>query len=274
MMPASKDEILWRHLRELPYFRAALRAVEDSFYQGLDLPEPVLDLGCGDGQFASVAFAKRLDVGLDPWKGPLREARTRGTYRLAVRASGDTMPFPNEWFASAVSNSVLEHIPQVDAVLMDLARVMRPGGRFVFCVPNQRFPQLLLGNQVLQGVAWHSGAEAYSRFFNRISRHVHCDPPEVWRERLARTGFEIEKSWDYFPPKALHVLEMGHYFGLPALVTRKLTGRWILAPNRANLALPWAVTRPILDSPISEQGAYTFYITRRTSAGPSQRLAV
>ena len=63
-----------------------------------------------------------------------------------------------------------------------------------------------------------------------------------WRERLARTGFEIEKSWDYFPPKALHVLEMGHYFGLPALVTRKLTGRWILAPNRANLALPWAAT--------------------------------
>ena len=75
MNGTRSEEILWRHLRDLPYFRAMVRAVEDSFYQGLELPAPVLDLGCGDGHFASVAFDHPLDVGLDPWWGPLLEAR-------------------------------------------------------------------------------------------------------------------------------------------------------------------------------------------------------
>ena len=37
----SVEEILWQHLSDLPYFRAMVRAVEDKFYQGLELPGPV-----------------------------------------------------------------------------------------------------------------------------------------------------------------------------------------------------------------------------------------
>ena len=33
-----------------------------------------------------------------------------------------------------------------------------------------------------------------------------------------------------------HALDLGHYFGMPSLVAKKLFGRWILAPNRWNLA--------------------------------------
>ena len=34
----------------------------------------VLDVGCGDGHFASVTFDQPLDVGIDPWAAPLRHA--------------------------------------------------------------------------------------------------------------------------------------------------------------------------------------------------------
>ena len=116
-LKVGSDPILWRHLSALPYFRAMLRAVEDRFYQGLELPEPVLDVGCGDGHFASVAFDHPLTVGLDPWAQPLREARQRRAYRMVLQADGAHMPFADNTFASAVSNSVLEHIPPVEAVL-------------------------------------------------------------------------------------------------------------------------------------------------------------
>ena len=56
------DAILWRHLSSLPYFRAFLRSVEDRYYQDISLAAPILDLGSGDGHFASVAFEKKLDV--------------------------------------------------------------------------------------------------------------------------------------------------------------------------------------------------------------------
>src|SRR4030067_586403 len=74
--PASRT-ILRRHLNALPYFRALIRAVEDQFYQGLSLPRPLLDIGCGDGHFASVALDRQLDLGLDP--SPIvRGAAARG----------------------------------------------------------------------------------------------------------------------------------------------------------------------------------------------------
>lgn len=260
--PVSED-ILWRHLRDLPYFRAMVRAVEDRFYQGLELPAPVLDLGCGDGHFTSVAFDHPLDVGLDPWWEPLLEANTRHAYRMLVRSDGAKIPFPDGYFASAVSNSVLEHIPHVDEVLDEVARVVRPGGRFVFCVPNHRFPQLLLGTQTFQTLGLKGAADWYSRFFNRISRHKHCDSYEVWKERMDHIGFTIEQHWDYFPANALHRMEVGHAFGLPALVSKKLTGRWVLARGRANLFVPFQIAKDVFMNPISPEGVYSFYITRK-----------
>jgi SAM-dependent methyltransferase len=264
MSPAQSEEILWRHLRDLPYFRAMVRAVEDSFYQGLELPGPVLDLGCGDGHFTSVAFDHPLDVGLDPWWEPLLEARKREAYRMLVRSDGAKVPFPNGYFSSAVSNSVLEHIPHVEEVLAEVARVVCPGGRFVFCVPNHRFPELLLGTQSFDRLRLKGAAGWYSRFFNRISRHQHCDSYETWKTRLDRVGFSIEQHWDYFPADALHRMEVGHVLGLPALVSKKLTGRWILSTSKINLWLPWRITRRVFLDPISPEGVYSFYITRRS----------
>ena len=106
-------------------------------------------------------------------------------------------------------------------------------------------------------------SESYSRFFNRISRHAHCDSQAVWKQRLEKSGFTIEKCWDYFPPKSLHVLEAGHLFGVPSLVARKLTGRWILWQSRINLWPTWLITHPHVVDPISDQGAYSFYIARK-----------
>jgi ubiquinone/menaquinone biosynthesis C-methylase UbiE len=117
----SKD-FLFLHVRDLPYFRGLLRAVESEFYQDLDLAGPIYDLGCGDGHFASLTFDHKIDVGLDPWHGPIHEARLRGAYRSLVEADAARTPFPDGHFASGVSNSVLEHIPHIQQVLNETAR--------------------------------------------------------------------------------------------------------------------------------------------------------
>jgi SAM-dependent methyltransferase len=261
--PQSMD-FLFAQIRALPYFRGLLRAVESSFYQGLSLPSPVYDLGCGDGHFASLTFGHKIDVGLDPWHGPIHEARRHGAYLALVEADAAYAPLPGRHFASAFSNSVLEHIPEVDAVLAETARLLKPGAPFVFCVPNHNFLGSLSVARFLDHVGLHSLAGAYRRFFNRISRHHHCDDPEAWANRLHEAGFEIEKYWHYFSPSALAVLEWGHYLGLPSLICRKLFGRWILVPQDWNLALIRRMLRRYYNEPIpQERGVYTFYVTRR-----------
>jgi SAM-dependent methyltransferase len=262
--PSQPKDYLGLHLRDLPYFRALLRAVEARFYQDLELPAPTLDLGCGDGHFASIAFQRQLEVGLDPWAGPIREAARRGAYRSLVRADGSRIPFPSATFASAVSNSVLEHIPRIEAVLEETARVLQPGAPLAMCLPNHNFNPSLSLTRFFKGIGWARTGRAYSRFFARISRHVHLDAPEVWLTRLDQAGFVVERWWNYFSPEALGVLEWGHYFGLPSLVSRRLTGRWVIAPTRWNLWLTRRLVQPYFDQqPIQEAGVCTFFVARR-----------
>ncbi len=263
MTNAPKD-FLGIHLRDLPYFRAMLRAVEARFYQELPLAAPTLDLGCGDGDFAQIAFDRRLEVGLDPWTEPLREARQRNVYQGLIQADAGKMPFPTGHFASAVSNSVLEHIPHLDEVIMETGRVLRPGAMFYFCVPNHFFNPNLFGVQFFEKLKMPGMTKKYMGFYDRIARHQHLDSPQVWQHRLEKAGFEIVRYWHYFSPDALHVLEWGHLFGLPSLVVKKLTGQWHLVKSDWNFALIRSILQRYYDEEIPQPtGTCTFYIARK-----------
>lgn len=260
----SQRDLLWLNIRELPYFRGLMRAVEGRFYQDLPLESPTLDLGCGDGHFAQITFSRPLEVGVDPWYAPLREAKLRQSYSLLIHAYGQTMPLPDGTFSSAVSNSVLEHIRDVQPVLNDLARVLKSGGTFYFCLPNQNFDPNLSIARLLDRIGLKGLGDAYRRLFDRISRHVHLDPPEIWQHRVEEAGMKVVRHWNYFSPTSLSDLEWGHYFGLPAWVAKKITGHWILLPARWNLALTrkiversWQETQP------REDGVCTFFICQK-----------
>jgi SAM-dependent methyltransferase len=250
-------------MQTLPYFRALLRAVEADFYKELHLAAPVLDLGCGDGQFASQVFKKLIDVGIDPELTSLLEAKGYAAYKDLLQTVGAKLPFPDGYFASGFSNSVLEHISDLQPVLNETARVMRKGALFLFCVPNHRWQENLSVSGFLKRIGLKGLARAYVRLFTRISRHVNMLSPEEWEKRLNAAGFEMERYWHYFPPAALHALEWGHYFGLPSWIARALTGRWVLAPGRWNLGITERAIRKCAEGGKDEAGTYTWYVARR-----------
>jgi SAM-dependent methyltransferase len=255
--PANPRDYLWNQLSELPYFRALLRAVESRFYEDLPVIAPVLDLGSGDGSFAAQTFVRPLDVGIDPWLGPTREALRQRSHRLLALASGAHLPFADCSFQTVVSNSVLEHIPDLEPVIVEAFRVLRPGGYLLFCSPSDHFTDWLLGAKLF--------GDAYRRWFNRISRHQHCDSPATWQRRLESAGFQVERIWYYFSPRALQTLELGHYFGLPNLLAKKIFGTWVPFPSRMNPYLRFldATLRPIYDEPPGDTGAYLFGVARK-----------
>jgi len=261
--PDPHPDTLWLHLRELPYFRALMRAVEASFYPGLTLPAPTLDVGCGDGHFVTVAFQRQIEVGIDPALNSLKEAARRGGYARLFQADGAFLPFPNDYFASGISNSVLEHIPHVEAVLSEIQRVLQPGAPFVFCGPNPRFLDALSISNWLDRLRLKPLGDRYRAFFNRISRHYNSDSEEVWGSRLAEAGFSLDRCWNYYAPDALQVTEWGHYFGLPTLFWRLTTRRWILAPERWNLWLTERYTRRHFRPEPHPEGVCTFYVAHK-----------
>lgn len=179
-------------LQALPYFRALLRAVEADFYKDFELTAPVYDLGCGDGHFASQVFTQKFEVGLDPAFVSLQEAKRWSAYGGLVQALGHRAPLAGGHFASALSNSVLEHIPNLQAVLNETGRLVRQGGLFLFCVPNHRWPHNLSIANWLSKLGLKALAAAYVRLFTRISRHINMLSPEEWAARLDEAGFDIE----------------------------------------------------------------------------------
>ena len=101
----------------------------------------ILDFGCGTGG-NSVVYAEIGDViGIEPDASALRFAAGRsepGTPPPGVaycRAVGTALPLAAGSFDVVVASDVLEHIADDRAAVAEIARVLRPGGIFVFSVP-------------------------------------------------------------------------------------------------------------------------------------------
>jgi len=101
----------------------------------------------------------------------------------------------------------LEHIPHIDEVLAETARVLKKDAPFYFCVPNPRYLTELSISHVL--------GSGYTEWFRKISRVAHADEPDVWKERLERAGFELVRYWHYFSPASMRVFRMGTLFWRP-----------------------------------------------------------
>jgi SAM-dependent methyltransferase len=151
--------------------RAALRAVEAAGFATLPpLAGRVLDLGCGDGAFgARVAPAARR-YGVDTSPDRLRLAA--GTGALVVRADAAALPYPAASLDAVIANSTLEHLPDPAAAVREVARVLRPGGRFAWTVPVAA----VLDNLHFAGVA------GYRDRFTAYWEHATMLPAAGWAD--------------------------------------------------------------------------------------------
>jgi SAM-dependent methyltransferase len=91
----------------------------------------VLDLGCGTGH-SWQELSPRETVGVD-----LEAAALEGQGRETRRADMRALPFAEDSFDSVVSIQSIEHVPDPERVLAEVARVLRPEGRAVFVTPNR-----------------------------------------------------------------------------------------------------------------------------------------
>jgi ubiquinone/menaquinone biosynthesis C-methylase UbiE len=105
----------------------------------------VLDCGCGYG-FTLQVLAELTEsqlVGLAADSDRVEQTRRdlAGSPRVTV-VHGDAraLPFADAAFDHAVCSEVLEHVPDAAAVVRELGRVVRPGGRLVITVPSAAFP--------------------------------------------------------------------------------------------------------------------------------------
>jgi SAM-dependent methyltransferase len=243
--------------------RILVRAAECELMSKETFARPLLDIGSGDGSFARALFDEPVDVGIDNSRPQMIRSMPENIYRHLVQSHGDRLPFKDGVFGTAFSNSTLEHTPDPAAILADMCRVLRPGGVAIITVPSEYFPQFLLGTTLLMGLHLRKGADAYGRFMNRVSRHVHIQPPAVWRGWIEDAGMVVDEWRYYFSHRDTMLLDVAHYVSLPSIVTRAALGRWVLWPGKAQYLPYKQVLSPFSSPGSSERGAYAFFRCRK-----------
>ncbi|HET7563986.1 MAG TPA: class I SAM-dependent methyltransferase [Gemmatimonadaceae bacterium] len=210
-------------LRELGPSLGLWRAAEVAVLREVTYEPPVLDLGCGDGAAVSRVLS-RVAFGVDPDTRTLERAARRGIYEQLLPVRVEALPMRAASMSTVVSNSVLEHIPRVDAVFHAVHRMLRPRGRFVFTTPTEAFSDALtfpLG--------------PYARWRNRQYGHVNLWPLRRWRAHLERAGLELEYTRTYLRPSLVRMwdaldltqqLRMGRA-GIVSAAWHRLPDAWL-----------------------------------------------
>lgn len=219
------------YLRIAPLALALFRAAEARALASVSLPRPLLDLGCGLGEFGRVFFDQPADVGLDISRTDLRVAGACGPYRHLVQADGRRLPFRDGAFASVLSVSVLEHIDQVHHVIPEVWRVLRPGGVFAFTTPSPKMGQMLFYSRLLTAVGLGPAGRWYGRVVDRFFHHVSLKPLEEWSAMLESAGFRVREARHTVPPNLTAAFDLTLPGALPSQIGRFLGGgRWVWRP--------------------------------------------
>ena len=179
----------------------------------------VLEIGTGTGSMLHELIARGVRAEGVELRQELIDEALRFFGPLPIqRVSGTALPFPDAAFDVIVSFDVFEHIPDSDAHLEEVRRVLRPGGSYLLQTPNK------WTNTVFETIRWRS----FTRF-----REDHCSLHTLAQldARLRRLGFE---------PRAYDVPVVNDFFR--AKVRQYTGGAGVLALRVINpdrLPLSW-----------------------------------
>ena len=91
-----------------------------------------LDVGCAEGRYSRMLAARGAVVtGFDPCRALVAAATARHPAGKYLIASAEDIPFPSATFDLAVCYLVLIDVPDFRRAILEMARVLKPGGRLV-----------------------------------------------------------------------------------------------------------------------------------------------
>lgn len=233
-----KNNFFKNYLKQAPIPLSLERSLECEILSKQEFIHPILDIGCGEGLFAYILFNEKIDLGIDPDEKELNRSKEYGIYSELIKCFGDQIPKTSGTFNTIFSNSVLEHILDIEPVLKEAHRLLSDTGNFYITVPTNLFDQYSVINQILKGIRLNKAAAKYRKFFNNFWRHYHYYDIPGWKKILAKNGFEVVQSQQYCGKNIALLNDFLAPFCLLSFISKKILNRWYVSRFLRSLIAP------------------------------------
>lgn len=225
------DNFFPRYLKEAPVTLALERCLECEILSRQEFKHPVLDVGCGDGLFASILFNEKVDLGIDPKRRELDRARKYAIYEELIQCFGSDVPKEDRSFNTIYSNSALEHVKDLESVLKEAHRLLSDEGNFYVTVPTDFFEQYTIVNVILTELRLESLAKRYRILYNRFWAQYHHYPVQEWINLFEKNRFKVAQTIEYGSKSICLFNDFLAPFSIQSWFVKKVFKKWTLVPK-------------------------------------------
>ncbi len=186
----------------------------------ISFPRPILDLGCGFGEFAGVFFKSKVEVGVDINSRDLFLAAKGQKYKRLLCEDARKLSFKSNSFKTVISMSVLEHIPGTEIAISEAYRVLKKGGLLIITVPTTNLNNQLFYPWVLRKLHLFKLADWYIKKFHKVFKHESLFSPEKWYAILKNCKFKIIRKENTISPLMVKIFDLSLVFAFPSQLLR------------------------------------------------------
>jgi SAM-dependent methyltransferase len=201
---------------------------------------PILDVGCGDGLFAKIAYGGAEVWGIDIDAEESRHAQASRAYQQVVLADITRAWMPPGFFKTCIANCSLEHVPNIHGALTNICRSLQPGGRAFLFVPNRDWASHFLSVRTLKKAGLRRFAKIAQDMIDQVFRHHHLYDEAGWRSVVEKAGFEVETVRPIGTTASTVAFELFLIPSLAGWANKRMTTRWTNFPNARRAMAPFA----------------------------------
>src|SRR3989344_5717537 len=202
-----------RYLAMGPLGLALWRSTEARHFATVPLKRPIIDLGCGFGEFAqSFVDGEPWEMGIDISASDLAVCAKGKKYKNLAVADAADLPFLDNSYQTVLSISSLEHFDLVDKSIKETDRV----------------DTTTVYRPFLKKIGLGSLSDFLSRSYNKLFHRVHLVSKKEWEKKITKAGFIIERSEDIISPTITKLYDAFLITAWPAQLPRLLFGKRIV----------------------------------------------
>jgi len=152
----------------------------------------------------------QIDCGFDHKENLLKKAATLGLYKnLKQGDANQPLPFANASFASVFSN-IVYWLDNPQQVILEIARILAPGGRACLMLPNTTLPEYSFYNQL-----YVKTGDARWQFLDKLDRGRFTDNIRQaklavqWEAMFSKAGLQVDQHVAHLSKTVIKIWDIG-----------------------------------------------------------------